>query len=164
MRIQRVHAFLFLVAFALAATAAAQTRISGIQQCKSEPPAPVTIPDRPNHAYAIVKAQCTWTKPMEMAGTQTRDGLDTIQTEMSGDDSTDHGYYTGNMANGDTIAVRFQGTGKAKAGKPVSGQGTWSFTGGSGKLKGIKGKGTYKGTANPDGSMTYTIDGEYALP
>jgi hypothetical protein len=51
-----------------------------------------------------------------------------------------------------------------KDGKPVSGEGTWSFTSGTGKLKGIKGKGTYKGTANADGSMTYQVDGEYSLP
>jgi len=42
--------------------------------------------------------------------------------------------------------------------------GTWSFTGGTGKLKGLKGKGTYKGTGNADGSMTYEVEGDYELP
>jgi hypothetical protein len=51
-----------------------------------------------------------------------------------------------------------------KDGKPVSGEGTWTLVSGTGKLKGIKGKGTFKGTANADGSMTYQIEGDYLLP
>jgi len=35
---------------------------------------------------------------------------------------------------------------------------------GTGKLKGIKGGGTYKGTAGADGSITYAVEGEYSLP
>ena len=46
----------------------------------------------------------------------------------------------------------------------MSSEGTWTYTGGTGKLKGIKGKGTFKGTPNPDGTMTYQVDGEYQLP
>jgi hypothetical protein len=44
-----------------------------------------------------------------------------------------------------------------------SGEGTWSFTGGTGKLKGIKGKGMYK--CKPEGdNVTCDIEGEYTLP
>ncbi len=35
---------------------------------------------------------------------------------------------------------------------------------GTGKLKGIKGGGTYKGTAGADDSITYAVEGEYSLP
>jgi hypothetical protein len=35
---------------------------------------------------------------------------------------------------------------------------------GTGKLKGIKGKGTFKGTPNADGTMSYAIEGEYSIP
>jgi hypothetical protein len=45
-----------------------------------------------------------------------------------------------------------------------SAEGTWSFAGGTGKLKGIKGKGTYKGKGAPDGSATYEVEGEYEMP
>jgi hypothetical protein len=38
------------------------------------------------------------------------------------------------------------------------------YTSGTGKLKGIKGKGTYKGTPNSDGTVSYKVDGEYRLP
>ena len=42
--------------------------------------------------------------------------------------------------------------------------GTWSFTGGTGKLKGIKGKGTCKGTFKPDGTSSWDMEGEYQMP
>ena len=45
----------------------------------------------------------------------------------------------------------------------VSAEGAWSFRGGTGKLKGIKGKGTYNGNGAPEGSATYDV-GEYELP
>jgi hypothetical protein len=47
---------------------------------------------------------------------------------------------------------------------PESAEGTWSFVGGTGKLKGLKGKGTYKGKYAADGTSTYEIEGEYELP
>jgi hypothetical protein len=51
-----------------------------------------------------------------------------------------------------------------KDGAPQTAEGTWTYNGGTGKLKGIKGKGTYKGTGNADGSVTFQIDGEYTMP
>ena len=154
----------FLGALALGGSAIAQTKIAGTQQCKADPPAAVAIPDKPNHAFAIIKAQCSWTKPIEMAGLQAKDGDDTISSEMWGEKASDNGYYVGSMSNGDKIMVKFSGTSHSKDGKPVGGEGTWSFTDGTGKLKGLKGKGTYKGTPNADGTMTYQIEGDYSLP
>ena len=153
-----------LVALALAISASAQTKISGTVQCKADPITPVEIGDKPGHAYAIIKSSCTWTKPMDIAGSQTKTGTDVTVSEMTGDSSNDHGYHMDTMASGDKFTVQFQGKGKSKDGKPVSQSGTWSFAGGEGKVKGIKGKGTYKGAPNPDGSITYQIDGEYSLP
>ena len=46
----------------------------------------------------------------------------------------------------------------------ASAKGEWSYTGGTGKLKGIKGKRTYTGKGAPDGSATYDVEGEYELP
>lgn len=44
----------------------------------------------------------------------------------------------------------------------MEGKGTWGFTGGTGKLKGIKGKGTY--TCKPSGDEnTCEVEGEYEL-
>ncbi len=67
------------------------------------------------------------------------------------------------MANGDKMYVRIQGSATLKDGTVESANGAWSFTGGTGKLKGVKGKGTYKGKDVPDGSATYEVEGEYEL-
>ena len=161
----RVQPLLVLLGAALAATALGETKISGELQCKSEPPAPVAIPDKPNHAYAIVKATCTWTKPFEIGGSPVKDGTETISSEMSGDKGSDHGYFAGTTAGGDTYTVKFGGTSHSKDGKPAGNEGTWSFTGGTGKLKGVKGGGKYKsGPSAADGTITTQIDGEYSLP
>ena len=156
-------AIVALCALGLAAAATAQTKISGTMQCKSQPPTPVPIGDQPNHAFAIVKAQCTWTKPVEIGDVAGKDGDDTIVTEMTGDTAADRGYFVGGMANGDKIHVKFAGSSRSKDGKPVSGEGTWTFTGGTGKFQGLKGKGIYKGVANADGTVTYQIDGESSM-
>jgi hypothetical protein len=155
--------FLFIIATGFAMGAAAGTPLSGTQVCKTAPPTSVAIGDKPDHAYAIITAHCTWTKPIEMLGMPTREGDDFISTEMSGNSAADSGYYVSSVSNGDKYVVRFSGTSKSKDGKPVSGQGSWSFAEGEGKLKGIKGGGTYKGIANADGSVSYDIKGEYTL-
>lgn len=63
------------------------------------------------------------------------------------------------MASGDKYFVRFVGTTTLKDGAPVRG-----FTGGTGKLKRLSGKGTCKGTFNADGSASWDIQGDYVIP
>jgi hypothetical protein len=69
------------------------------------------------------------------------------------------GYATFTMDNGDATYARIQGAGTASEKGPPNEDGTWSFTGGTGKLKGLTGKGTYKISA--EGGY---IEGEYTLP
>jgi len=156
---------LFLLGVLVAVGLSAQTKTSGTCTCKADPasPPPVALTDKPNHSFAVGKAQCTWTK-FEVAGLQPKDGTATDLDEITGDTSSFNGYHVATMTNGDTWVAQYQGSGKSKDGKPVSGEGTWSYTSGTGKLKGIKGKGTYKGTANADESVTYQVDGVYSLP
>ena len=71
------------------------------------------------------------------------------------------GYGVVTMENGDKAYVRGQGTGNAKEGTSES---TWSITGGTGKLKGSKGKGTANGAGSPEGVSEFQIEGEYSLP
>lgn len=156
-------ALLAVVGLAAAVAASAESKVSGTMQCKSQPPSATPIGDVPNHAFAIVKAQCTWTQPIQVGGVTGKDGEDTIVTEMTGDTASDHGYFVGTMANGDKIHVKFGGSSRSKDGKPVAGEGTWTFTGGTGKFQGLKGKGIYKGVANPDGTTTYKIDGDSSM-
>ena len=161
MRVKTV--LVFLGAAALAASGVAQTKTSGTAQCKADPPAPVAIGDNPGHSFAIGKAQCTWSK-FEVAGVQYKDGVSVSADETNGDKSTSNGYHTATLANGDKTTAHFHGTATMKDGKYQSGGGTWTFVSGTGKCKGIKGKGTFKGTPNADGTVAYEVDGEYSLP
>jgi hypothetical protein len=101
---------------------------------------------------------------MQIEGVDTKDSHDV--NVVDGDDakSDSNGYDVTDMANGDKVFIRFSGTDRStKNGKPLS-TGTWRYTGGTGKFKGIMGKGTYK--ARPDARGTYVseIDGDYTLP
>jgi len=156
---------LLLLGVLVAAGLSAQTKVSGTATCKSDPAAspPVPLTDKPNHAFAVDKAQCTWTN-FAVAGLPYKDGISTSLNEITADTSSFTGYHVATTTNGDTTVSKFQGSGKLKDGKPVSGEGTWSFASGTGKLKSIKGKGTFKGTANADGTMTYLVNGVYQLP
>ena len=140
-----------------------QGKASGTAECKVDPLAPVAIGDREGHAFAIGKAECTWSN-FAIAGVQYKEGVSVSIDEINGDKSTGNGYHTATLANGDKTTARFQGTATSKDGKFVSGNGTWTFASGTGKYKGIKGKGTYKGTPNADGTVTYQVEGEYTLP
>lgn len=148
---------------AIATAAPAQTKFSGTQQCaKPDPEYTVPVGDRPDHMISLAKDKCTWTSG-EIGGFQLKDEDDTIVSDISGSRARDRGNGVANLANGDKAFVQFQGTTTLKDKAPVTGQGTWSFTGGTGKLKGLKGKGTYKGKWNPDGTSTFEIEGEYQL-
>ncbi len=147
----------------IATAASAQTKFSGTQQCaKPDPEYTVPVGDRPDHMMSLVKDKCTWTGG-EIGGVQLKDEDDTIVSDISGSRARERGYGVATFANGEKAFVQFQGTTTLKDKAPVTGQGTWSFTGGTGKLKGLKGKGTYKGKYNPDGTATFEIEGEYQL-
>jgi hypothetical protein len=155
-----------LVSLGLGAAVSAQTKSSGTQQCaKPDPFHAVEVGDHPGHVYAVAKVACTWTKPMDLAGITTKEGTSVVTSEIHGDKATDNGSYWSTMSNGDKIFVQFHGsTTLDKDGNPQSISGHWSYTGGTGKMKGLKGKGTYSGKAGADGSMTEEIEGDYTLP
>ncbi len=154
-----------LVVLSLGMVVSAQTKVSGTLQCgKPDPQYSVEVGDRPNHLFGINQVKCTWTKALGIAGLQPKQDAYTAFNEVTGNTSRDHGTGLSTMENGDKSFVRFRGSTKYKDGKPDTAEGSWSYTGGTGKLKGIKGKGTYKGKSEADGSVTYEVEGEYALP
>lgn len=154
---------LFLSAVMLAAAGLAATKAAGTVHCKSDPATPVAIGDAPGHAYVVGKDECTWSK-FAIAGVASKDGVSVATQEVSGDMASVSGYHIATMANGDKTVAHFMGKATLKDGKPLGSSGTWTYTSGTGKFHGIKGSGTFKGKANADGSMTYEIAGEYALP
>ena len=154
-----------LIVLALATGAGAQNKLSGTAQCsKPDPQHMVQVGDRPNHSFMLSQSKCTWSKPYETAGIEGKETLTTAFDEISGNGSSTRGFFFNTMANGDKQYGRYQGKATLKDGMPQSLEGTWSSSGGTGKFKGMKGKGTYKAKGNPDGTVTYEIESEYELP
>jgi hypothetical protein len=153
-----------LVAFA--GSALAQTQISGTLKCGDKPGTEYTVEigDHPNHVLMLSKGTCTWTAPLEIAGLKSTAYSFANVAEIDGPKAQERGYGVTTMDNGDKAYGHYQDTGTVtEGGKTITFEGTWSFTGGSGKLKGLKGKGTYKGSF-ADGKTTDQIEGEYTLP
>lgn len=157
-------ALVFLVVLALAASAAAQNKFSGTWQCgKAEKEFKIEVGDRPGHAFTIVQGKCAVTKA-EIAGVQVKEEVWTGFGELSGNTIRARGASFLNMANGEKAYVRAEGSISMKDGAPQTEEGKWTFNSGTGKFKGLKGKGTYKGTYAADGTLTCEVEGEYELP
>jgi hypothetical protein len=150
---------------ASAGAALAQTKISGAGTCgKADASNVVEVGDRSGHALVVSKNSCTWSTPMEMAGLKSKTYTVAATSDVTGEKSQERGYVVITMDNGDKAYVRFQGTGTTKEGGARSGEGTWSYTGGTGKLKGLKGKGTFKSSGASADSTEDQVEGEYTLP
>jgi hypothetical protein len=151
---RRIFIAIALVCFG-AATATAQTKFSATLQC-GQPDAQHAIPvgDIPDHSLALQQIKCTYTKTMEIEGAKAVATVVTITYEFTGDAVRAQGCQVITMDSGDKVFARHQGTGTFGQDE----DGTWTFTGGTGKLKGIKGKGTYSCS-----SAGCDITGEYQL-
>src|SRR6185437_14381466 len=65
---------------------AAQTKISGTLSCaKPDPEYLVDIGDREGHVFVLAKSACSWTRPMQIAGVNTKDSHDV--NVVDGDDA-----------------------------------------------------------------------------
>jgi hypothetical protein len=156
--------FTLLIVLALAMIASAQTKVTSAAQCaKPDQQQAIAVGDRPDHFFTISQFKCTWTKFVEIAGLQSNEFVNTVFTEVSGNRSHGQAYTVVTMTNGDKYYARSQGSATLKDGAFET-EGKWSYAGGTGKLKGLKGQGTYKGKGAPDGTSTYEMEGEYELP
>ena len=157
-----MHRFLVVAAVCFcAATTNAQTKVSGTAQCgKPDPMHIVPVGDRPEHSMAVEQFKCAWTKPMEIGADKSKDGVSTETAEITGNTSKAHGVHVATMESGDKFFVWYTGTGTSKDGAVVEVKGSWGFSRGTGKLKGIKGKGTYNCAPSGD-SLECKIEGDY---
>jgi len=156
----------FLIALLMGGVAAGQNtswvrrKISGTVHCeKPSDQQSFEVGDRPNHSFMITKGTCTWTKPVEIEGVETKTDAVTQFIEVRGNRGRGHGYVVNTLSNGDKTFVRV-------AGQQSEGsvEGKWTYTGGTGKFSGIKGSGTHKCKGKGDGSSDCEIEGEYELP
>jgi hypothetical protein len=144
------------------AAASAQTKISGTIQCqKPDPNYLIPVGDSPSHSLALEQAKCTWTKPLEIGGDKSKEGTNTSTGEATGNTGKGRGFHVGTMESGDKYFLRYQDSSTANDGVPTGIKGTWEFTGGTGKMKGIKG--TF--TCGPFAVETLSceVEGEYQL-
>jgi hypothetical protein len=154
------------LAVLFASAVGAQTKVSGQQKCPKAPEVVGTsdVDDKAGHKMSLMKGACTWVTALEMEGQKSTDGTSVAFAEMTAARATSSGTYVGMMDNGDKFFCSFHDSAVAKDGKPGVAKGTWAYTGGTGKLKGITGKGTYTSTVNADGSSVVDVEGEYSLP
>jgi hypothetical protein len=148
---------------ACASTAMAQTKFAGkCSQGKPDPNHVLKVDDRPNHALMLGQVTCTWSTG-DIAGEALKSELDVAFSDAAGTTSRDLGYGVGTVANGDKYFVKFEGTTNLKGEMPTTSKCTWTFTGGTGKLKGLTGKGTCAGKFDATGAAVFDVTGEYSI-
>jgi len=157
--------FLVVLLLGVCGAASGQTKISGTVKCaKAEKQFAVEAPDQPGHSFGVSQAKCTWSKPMTIEGLKNKEGVDSNHSEATGMNATFRGLFVDTMENGDKAYYRYTGKGTMKKdGTMATAEDSWESTGGTGKLKGIKSKGTCKGKGNADGSVTWECQGEYQI-
>ena len=152
-----------LLILALAAVAGAQTKISGTTVCAKPDQQSFEVADHPGRVLSLSQSRCTWSKPMEMAGSETKEDVVTISIDIRGNKGRTHGYAVSTLASGDKFLARLDGTATLQDGVVNTDNGKWTLIGGTGKLKGATGGGTYTGKGGPEG-VTFEVEGEYRLP
>jgi hypothetical protein len=146
-----------------AAIVTAQTKFTGkCSQGKPDPNHVLKVDDRANHVMMLGQVTCTWSSG-EIAGVALKSEVDTVFSDAAGTTSHDRGYGVGTAANGDKYYVRFEGTSNLKGEVPTVATCTWTFTGGTGKLRGLTGKGTCAGTFDASGAAVFDVTGEYSI-
>ena len=144
--------------------AQAQTKLAGKMTCaKPEPNYTTPVGDHANHTLLLGATKCTYSEG-DLGGAKLKEEVDTYTSDITSNLSHDKGYGVGTLASGDKYFLRFKGTTTMKGEAPTRAQCTWSFTGGTGKLKGLTGQGTCAGTYSADGASSWDIQGEYATP
>lgn len=136
-------------------------KLEGKVRCeKPEPMHSIEVPDRPGHVLWLGKRKCSWTEPIELVGLKGKDGLVISFSEEMEGVLHEHGFEVDTFDNGDKWTMQtvgqMQGT---KA--PASSKGRWSLMRGTGKLKGVKGGGTYEGKLEAGDILTIEFDGVY---
>jgi len=150
-----------LFAFTVAATPAqVKNSISG--KCgKADVSQTIPAGDKDGHAFMLQQGKCEATG--EIGGAKSKEGIFSEHDEATGTHLKGWGVYVETFDSGDKVFYTYQTTGTTKDGAFVSGGNKYQITGGTGKMKGIKGSGTCKLTGNSAGGLDYACTGEYTL-
>lgn len=154
---------LALIAAALvgSAGALAQTKFSGTCACKADKQQVLPVGDSDGHSLGLEQYKCDWTKPVDFGGDKAKDGVATHTADVHGQKSRFRGMHVVTTQSGDKIFLAYQGAGEtSKDNKESHSKGTFTVAGGTGKLKGATGKGTF-GCASAGDGISCDVEGEY---
>jgi hypothetical protein len=153
----------FACILAISMSVAAQTKLVATIDCqKADLQHTIAIPDQQGFEYQISQNKCTWRKGSALEGIESKDAVNVIFDDVRGAAiRTTHTQVT-HYTNGDKVFVT--GTGNLNQ-KTSANSGKWSYTGGTGKFRGIKGSGTYTcKSTDANGNYSCDVEGEYTLP
>lgn len=143
------------------AGAVAQTKFSGTCVCKSDKQQMLPVGDRDGHSLGVEQLKCNWTKPVDFGGDKAKDGVATHTADVQGQKNRFRGVHVVTTESGDKVSLPYQGVGEtSKDGKESHSKGTFTVAGGTGKLKGATGKGTFSCASAGDG-ISCDVEGEY---
>ena len=149
--------FVFVVAMT-----PAQTKLSSSGKCgKPAEQHDMAAGDQIGHVFTLASGKCV-TKG-EVGGAASKEGVFSEHGEVSGDHSKASGVSVETFDSGDKIFYTYEATGTMKDNAFQAGENKYQITGGTGKMKGIKGSGTCKTTGTADGGLDYTCAGEYTI-
>lgn len=153
--------FVAAILSGMTTTAHAQTKISARLSC--EKPSVNEAAGDGQQAVMFTRANCNWSPSYVIEGSRARHTADAGIGDISGSTARVHGFSTDVMDNGDSVIVRYEGTSQMKKDRTGVDRGTWRFVRGTGKFKGITGKGTFKGAEAADGTGFVDVTGYYSL-
>jgi hypothetical protein len=120
----------------------------------------MTIPDQPNHLLMtgqVAGRQNSADSNWNGAGL-TYYGV----TDVVGGSGTQRGYFINHHTDGDTDYGSFEGR-VTSSGTDFLVEGTWQYTGGTGKFSGVSGKGTFNSRSNAAGMVEGSWQGAYEV-
>jgi hypothetical protein len=149
-----------LFALAVAATPG-QTKNSMSGKCGKPDAQSIPAGDRDGHLFTLQTGKCE--SMGEIGGAKSKEGAFSEHTDTMGSRVKAWGVYVETFDSGDKVFYNYQTHAKVENGALVSGGNTYQISGGTGKMKGIKGSGTCKLTGTPEGGLVYRCTGQYTL-
>jgi len=161
MTITKILCGCVLLASAIA-TASAQTKYTTSGAC-GKPDVEQSVPagDQPGHAFMVAQGKCV--SMGELGGAKSKEGAFSEHRDVMGSHMKAWGVYTETYDSGDKILYNYQISATIKDGAVASGKGTFQSISGTGKLKGVKAKGTCTYAPGSDGGTKYSCAGDYTL-
>ena len=144
------------------AMASGQTKNSISGTC-AKPDVYQSIPagDQPGHVFTLAQGKCV--AKGETGGAMSKGGAFSEHGDAAGNHVKTWGVFVETYDSGDKVFYNYQTSGTTKENVFQTGQNKYQITGGTGKMKGIKGSGTCKLTGASDGGLDYSCEGEYTL-